>query len=80
MVVREEVSFLQKFYKLLYWVSKTNGFHPDINFIDEKLVNWAKSKGLPVLVFTVNTKEGMAKMKKMGVDGVISDNPEIMNK
>jgi len=74
---REEISFFQKYYKLLYWISKPNGFHPDINFIDEKLVNWAKKKEIPIFVFTVNTLEDLEKMKKMGVNGVISDNPEI---
>lgn len=76
---REEVSFIQRFYKFLYLIANPNGFHPDKNFINSKIVNWAKSKGMPIYVFTVNSLEDLKKLKKYNIDGVFTDNPKLVN-
>jgi glycerophosphoryl diester phosphodiesterase len=34
---------------------------------------------MKVIPWTVNDKEGIGKMKKMGVDGIISDYPDLFN-
>lgn len=72
-----EVAFIQKFYKLLYLISKPNGFHPDKDFTDLKLIKWAKSKGMPVYVFTVNSLEEYKRLRKLNIDGIFTDNPKI---
>jgi len=41
-------------------------------------VQKAHESGLKVLVWTVNTPEEVAEMKKKGVDGVASDKPDIL--
>ena len=74
---RDEVPFFLKWYRLLYYISKPNGFHPDKLFTDKNLVNWAKSKKLPICVFTVNTKDELDRLIKLGVNGVFTDNPKI---
>ena len=72
-----EVAFIQKFYKLLYLISRPNGFHTDKDFTDLKLIKWAKSKGMPIYVFTVNSIEEYKRLRKLNIDGIFTDNPKI---
>ncbi len=46
--------------------------------IDQKSVNEAHSLGLTVVAWTVNDPEAMGRLIDMGVDGVISDRPDIL--
>ena len=75
---KDEVYFIQKFYKLLYWIAKPDGFHPDNNFINKNLLSWAKLKNLLIYVFTVNSKDELIKLKSWGVNGIITDDPKIV--
>jgi len=43
-----------------------------------KLVKKAHASGLEVFVWTVNTKSDMKRMIKRGVDGIITDRPDIL--
>ena len=61
---------------------KTLGFIPTIfspayQFVDQKLVNSCHRKGMHVIVWTVNTLPEMQKMLDLGVDGIISDYPNL---
>jgi len=47
-------------------------------FIHTAIVQKAHESGLKVLVWTVNTPEEVAEMKKKGVDAVASDKPDIL--
>ncbi len=63
---------------------KTLGFVPTIfspayQFVDQKLVKSCHRKGMQVIVWTVNTLPEMQKMLKLGVDGIISDYPNLFS-
>lgn len=48
------------------------------NTATRSLVNVLHKAGLIVLVYTVNTPAGITKMKTLGVDGIISDFPDLV--
>jgi glycerophosphoryl diester phosphodiesterase len=63
---------------------KTLGFIPTIfspayQFVDQKLVDNCHKKGMQVIVWTVNTLPEMQKMLDLGVDGIISDYPNLFS-
>ena len=49
-----------------------------IRVIDEKLVKAAHDAGLQVHVWTVNEGKEMARLLDMGVDGLITDRPDVL--
>lgn len=58
------------------------GFTPDIyspNFrlVDEALVEGAHARGMQVIPWTVNEEADMHRLKRLGVDGLITDYPDI---
>ncbi|MBI4970969.1 MAG: hypothetical protein HZC17_03920 [Candidatus Omnitrophica bacterium] len=54
--------------------------HPHHQIAKKKFLRWAKSNGLAVYIWTVNTMKSIKKWKSAGVQGVITDIPErIMN-
>ena len=50
--------------------------HPSLDFIDEKLVIDAHSRGLKVFVYGVDHPEDIASMQALGVDGVFTGFPD----
>jgi len=50
-------------------------FHPNINCMNQALVNDAKQRGLKVWAYTVNDVDDMELLGSMGVDGVFTDYP-----
>ncbi len=63
---------------------KTLGFIPTIyspayQLVNEKLLKQCHSKNIKVIPWTVNDKPTIDKLRKMGVDGVISDYPNLFN-
>jgi len=54
-------------------------FSPAYQFVDQKLVNSCHRKGMHVIVWTVNTLPEMQKMLDLGVDGIISDYPNLFS-
>ena len=53
---------------------------PRYNDIDAASVKEAHALGLEVIVWTVNSPETIAKMLDLGVDGIISDRPDLVKK
>ncbi len=51
---------------------------PYYPYITEDFVNLAHTSGLKVLPWTVNTKEEMIRLYNCGVDGIISDYPNLL--
>jgi glycerophosphoryl diester phosphodiesterase len=51
---------------------------PDYGDVDERSIAEAHQLGLPVIVWTVNRPEDMARLIDMGVDGIISDRPDLL--
>lgn len=54
-------------------------FSPAYQFVDQKLVDICHKKGMHVIVWTVNTLPEMQKMLDLGVDGIISDYPNLFS-
>ena len=57
-------------------------FQPDIyspyyKLVTEELVRQCHQKGMKIIPWTVNTKEEIENLKAMGVDGIISDFPNL---
>jgi glycerophosphoryl diester phosphodiesterase len=48
----------------------------NIEFANEELVSALQNSGRKVFVYTVNEPEDIAAMKRLGVDGIISDYPD----
>ena len=63
------------------WVSATKEAQADIvspyyKTIDQASVNAMQSAGLRVIPWTANTEESWQQLIDLGVDGIISDDPE----
>jgi len=52
----------------------------DVDYITDEIVEKAHDSNLKVFVFTVNTMEGIEKLKHIGVDGVFTNYPELLSK
>ena len=52
-------------------------YHPHHSLVSKKLMTEAKTKRKKVNVWTVNNREEMIKLLKLGVDGLITDFPDI---
>lgn len=52
-------------------------YSPDYHLINKELVNDLHKIGVKLIPWTVNTKEEMLKLKSIGVDGIITDYPNI---
>jgi glycerophosphoryl diester phosphodiesterase len=60
------------------------GFTPDIyspalELVDEELVKKCHRQNMKVIPWTANDKETINRLKKMGVDGIISDYPDLFD-
>lgn len=59
------------------------GFVPDIysphyKYVTAENIKECHDKGIKVIVYTPNTKEEIEELKAMGVDGIITDYPELL--
>lgn len=52
-------------------------YSPNFELVDEDLVKQAHEKGMKIIPWTVNDKKQINKLKKMGVDGMITDYPDL---
>lgn len=52
-------------------------YSPDHSLVTPQLIKKCHQIGMKVIPWTVNTKEELKKLKEMGVDGVITDDPRI---
>lgn len=50
--------------------------HPTAELVNDKLLKFARNKGLAVNVWTVNTRPAVRWLVEKGVDGIITDRPE----
>jgi glycerophosphoryl diester phosphodiesterase len=53
-------------------------YSPNQTLVDEKLVKECHDKGMKIIPWTVNDKKQITKLKKMGVDGIITDYPDLL--
>jgi glycerophosphoryl diester phosphodiesterase len=52
-------------------------YSPHYSLVNTELINYCRTKKIKVIPWTVNTKEEIEQLKKMGVDGIISDYPNL---
>jgi glycerophosphoryl diester phosphodiesterase len=52
-------------------------YSPHYGIVDEELIKQCHEKGMKVIPWTVNDKKEITKIKKMGVDGIITDYPNL---
>jgi glycerophosphoryl diester phosphodiesterase len=53
-------------------------YRGNIHILTPRFVKDAHSRGMDVHVWTVNEAEGMQRMIDLGVDGIITDRPDIL--
>jgi glycerophosphoryl diester phosphodiesterase len=52
-------------------------YSPDHRLVDATLVHDAHERGMQVIPWTVNTLDAMQRLKALGVDGLITDFPDV---
>jgi len=62
---------------LLAWLCKPDGFHADIDFLEEQLMKWIRRKKMSVITFTVISQQQLSKALNLEVDGIIMDDPHL---
>jgi glycerophosphoryl diester phosphodiesterase len=56
-----------------------NVYSPHFSLVTEELVKKCHAKKMRIIPWTVNDKIEIARLKKIGVDGIISDYPDLFN-
>lgn len=56
-----------------------NIYSPHQNLVDEEMIKQCHEKGMKVIPWTVNDKKQIKKLEKLGVDGIITDYPNLFN-
>tara|TARA_B100000965_G_scaffold23567_2_gene17712 strand:- start:5370 stop:6110 length:741 start_codon:yes stop_codon:yes gene_type:complete len=51
-------------------------YHYGIKIVTQRFINYVHSKGLKIIVWTINDTKTMKKLISMGVDGIITDKPK----
>lgn len=64
---------------------ENNGFetysvHPAAEFVDQKFIKEMKSKKLKIYTYTVNDAKTADELRNMGVDGIITNYPDVVMK
>jgi glycerophosphoryl diester phosphodiesterase len=57
----------------------SNIYSPHYSLVNDALVKKCHQQNIKVIPWTVNEKDKIAELKKMGVDGIISDYPALLN-
>ncbi|RXK62303.1 glycerophosphodiester phosphodiesterase [Lacibacter luteus] len=52
-------------------------YSPHYSLVNVELIKYCHEKNIKVIPWTVNTKEEIEQLKKLGVDGIISDYPDL---
>jgi glycerophosphoryl diester phosphodiesterase len=53
--------------------------NPSHEYMTQALIDDAHQRGLQVYVFTINNAEDAKRIRAMGVDGIITDYPELLS-
>jgi glycerophosphoryl diester phosphodiesterase len=55
-------------------------YSPEYSLVNEALVKACKARGMKLIPWTVNTPDAILQLRQMGVDGIISDYPNLFAK
>ena len=64
------------FNKLIIKFIKPHFLHPNAQYLNLELVNWAHANNILVNPYTVDSKVALDNIKELGVDGVFTDHHE----
>ena len=53
-------------------------YSPNYTLVDDELVKQCHAKGMKIIPWTVNDEKQLKKLKKLGIDGVITDYPDVI--
>tara|TARA_B100000214_G_scaffold370814_1_gene346086 strand:+ start:1724 stop:2455 length:732 start_codon:yes stop_codon:yes gene_type:complete len=56
------------------WWSKPDGFHPNINFVDENIIKMVKSKKMFCIAYTVDRAVDLKKVYDLNLNGIVTNN------
>lgn len=59
-------------------ILRPEALHPRYDMVDEAYMTWAGNKGFRVNVWTVNEAAEMKRLLDLGVDGIITDRPDLV--
>jgi glycerophosphoryl diester phosphodiesterase len=70
----------QRFPMFLRWAALTQpkGFNPSLEVVTEDLVRQMHARGTKVNVWTVDEEADMRRLAGWGVDGIISNKPDVV--
>jgi glycerophosphoryl diester phosphodiesterase len=54
-------------------------YSPHYSLVHQSVVRQCHEKGIKIIPWTVNDKEKIQKLKELGVDGIITDYPDLFN-
>jgi glycerophosphoryl diester phosphodiesterase len=54
-------------------------YHYGIKLVTKRFVNYVQSIGLKIHVWTINDENTMRELIDLGVDGIITDRPKVLN-
>jgi len=57
---------------------QTYSYHPDESQVTPELIQLLQTEGLRIFPYTVNAEKRMEQLIKWGVNGIISDEPELL--
>lgn len=52
--------------------------HPHYSMVDERFMAWARQKGYRVNAWTVNDPDDLRRLLGLGIDGIITDHPDLL--
>ena len=62
---------------LWVWWCRPDGFHADINYLNQNLVNWIRKNQMSIFGFTVKSEEQYQKALDLDLDGIFIDDPKL---
>jgi glycerophosphoryl diester phosphodiesterase len=66
--------------RIMQYLNHHSAINPNYKFVTGELVEKIHEKGKKIFTWTVNEKEDMVKLSEAGVDGIITDFPDILKK
>tara|TARA_Y100001970_G_scaffold288653_1_gene416592 strand:+ start:2406 stop:3227 length:822 start_codon:yes stop_codon:yes gene_type:complete len=62
---------------LWVWWCRPDGFHADINYLNQNLVNWVRKNQMSIFGFTVRSEEQYKRAIDLDLDGIFIDDPKL---
>jgi glycerophosphoryl diester phosphodiesterase len=66
------------FRTLLLLLADPDALHPEKHLVTQEYVGWAKERGYRVNAWTVDEPAEMARLITLGVDGIITNRPDVL--